>query len=229
MFFKSKKKVSIQNEVDQDIEVKVSRQVVKEREKMLKDIMGQKKLPIVILDKDWYRVKELIASDLIIQKEKELLEYLKEQGSLNNTLKENHAVKQNLMKKVLEASEALNTNGDTKKNNELDTLHLAITKLNEELPKQQARLEEVERLIDELNRELTREALALSYTYMESCKATSQTLGEEIYELREELLKKAKAKKKYDIQIATLYHYIHDIVGYKHIDKIDAKLGESKK
>lgn len=229
MFFKSKKKISIQNEGNQDIDVKVSRQVVKEREKMLQDIMGQKKLPIVILDKDWYRVKELIASDLIIQKEKELLDYMKEQGNLNNTLKENHAVKQNLMKKVLEVSEALNTNGDAKKSNELDTLHLAITKLNEELPKQQARLEEVESLIDALNRELTREALALSYTYMESCKVASQSLGEEIYELREELLEKAKIKKKYDIQIATLYHYIHDIVGYKHIDKIDAKLGEAKK
>lgn len=229
MFFKSKKKISIQNEGNQEIDVKVSRQVVKEREKMLQDIMGQKKLPIVILDKDWYRVKELIASDLIIQKEKELLDYMKEQGNLNNTLKENYAVKQNLMKKVLEVSEALNTNGDAKKSNELDTLHLAITKLNEELPKQQARLEEVESLIDTLNRELTREALALSYTYMESCKVASQSLGEEIYELREELLEKAKTKKKYDIQIATLYHYIHDIVGYKHIDKIDAKLGEAKK
>lgn len=227
MFFKSKKKISIQNEGTQDI--KVSRQVVKEREKMLQEIMEKKKLPIVILDKDWYRVKELIASDLIIEKEKELLDTMKEQGKLNNTLKENYAVKQNLMKKVLEVSEALNTNGDAKKSNELDTLHHAITKLNEELPKQQARLEEVESLIDTLNRELTSEALALSYTYMESCKTTSQNLGEEIDALREELLEKAKAKKKYDIQIATLYHYIHDIVGYKHIDKIDAKIGEVKK
>lgn len=229
MFFKFKKKLLAENKEIEPIDVKVPKQVVKEREKMIEEIMEQKKLPIVVLDQDWYKIKKLISNDYIVQKERELLDAIKEQAKLNHTLKENQAVKQNLMKKVLETSQALNQTGDTKKSNELDTLHLAITKLNEEIPKQEARLEEVEGLIDTVNRELTSEALALSYTYMESCKVASQSIGEEIYELRETLLEKAKAKKKYDIQIASLYHYIHDIVGYKHIDKIDAKIGEVKK
>lgn len=228
MFGKFKKKLTIQSQSEERIEVKVSKYEIKAREKSLKVLMEQKKLPILVLDKSWYDVKTLIANELIIQKEKIVLELVKERGSLNNSLKENQNVKQNLMKKVLEASEALNNNGDESKLLELETLHHAITRLNEEIPKQEARLEEVEKRIDETNRELTEEAVAVSYAYMESCKEESKRLEDEIDELRRQLLEKTNEKKKYDGMIATLYHYLHNMVGYKHIDKIDQTLGESK-
>lgn len=227
MFFNFKKKAL--NQKAQDIEVSVTRQVVKDREKMVKSIMEQKKLPILVIDKSWYSVKELIINEIIEQKEKELLDYLKEQGSLNNALKENHAVKQNLLKKILEVSEAINSQGDSKREVELDTLHQAITKLNDDISKQETRLEEVQELIETTNRDLTEETVALSYTYMESYKETSDQLQEEIDVLRARLLEKATEKKHYDQMTTTLYHYLHNIVGYKHIDKLDRKLGDSSK
>ncbi|WP_053985785.1 hypothetical protein [Niameybacter massiliensis] len=225
MFFNFKKKMP--NQKAHDIEINVSRQVINEREKIVKSIMEQKKLPILVIDKSWYNVKELIINEVIEQKEKELVDYLKEQGSLNNALKENHAVKQNLLKKVLEVSEAINSKGDSKREAELDTLHQAITKINNDVESQETRLEEVQGLIESTNRDLTEEAVALSYTYMESYKETSSQLQEEIDILRAKLLEKATEKKQYDQKITTLYHYLHNIVGYKHIDKLDKKLGDS--
>lgn len=228
MFEKFKKKLAIQPQNEKSIEVKVSRRELKAREKAIKALMDQKKLPIVVLDKSWYDVKALIENDLIIEKEKVVLEFLKERGALNNTLKEKQAVKQSLMKKVLEASEALNNNGDESKLNELNTLYQAITRLNEEIPQIEERLEEIETLIAETNRALIEEAVALSYVYMDSCKAESKKLGEEIDVLRQELLEKTNEKKKYDSRMGTLYHYLHNMVGYKHIDKIDQTLGEPR-
>lgn len=229
MFGRFKKKLTMQPQTGEGIEVQVSKHELKAREKSIKALMNQKKLPIVVLDKSWYEVKTLIANELVIEKEKAVLELLKERGALNNSLKEKQAVKQSLMKKVLEASEALNTNGDDSKLAELNTLHQAITRLNEEIPAEESRLEEIEALIVETNRELTEEAVALSYTYMDSCKEESKKLEDEIDALRRELLEKTNEKKKYDNMLGTLYHYLHNMVGYKHIDKIDQTLGDPRK
>lgn len=226
MFSKFRKHKQKENEAVEQVEVRLSKQQVKEKERYLKEIMSQNKLPIVVLDPNWYKVKPLVQNTAILKKEQLVLDYIKEQGSLTNKLKDDNKIKQNLMQEVLRVSQKLGESGDEAKLTEMDKLHHGIVKLNEEIKKGEERLDALQGIIQENNMELLEEAVAIGYEYMEVCKNKSESLGEEIDKLREQMLQKTAEKKKYDEQVNILYHYLHNIVGYKHIDKVDKILGD---
>lgn len=196
----------------------------KERDMYVQSVLATNKLPIVILDNSWYAIKPFVQTPNLLKKEQFLLEYLKEQGTLTNKLKEDQVVKQNLMREVLYASQQLNEIGDESKLKELDKLQQGILKLNDELGKAEERLERLEEFIDITNREILEEAVAIGYEQMEECRGMSQKLEKEIDDLRASVVQKVEEKKKYDEGANNLYQYLHNIVGYKGIDKVDKVL-----
>lgn len=215
-----------EKEESKSIEVKLSKQQQKQKEQYIKEVMSHTKLPIVVLDPSWYNVKPLVKSQSIDKKEHELLEVIKEQGTLTNRLKENAKVKQNLMQEVLVVSGQLNENGDETKISELNKLHQAIVKLNEQLKEDESRIEKIAEEIQSINDDIVEEVVTFGYEYMEICKMKSTALENEIDQLRQEVLKKTNEKKQYDESRNILYQYLHNMVGYKHIDKVDQLLGD---
>ncbi|MGL4362743.1 MAG: hypothetical protein ACRCSG_05695 [Cellulosilyticaceae bacterium] len=225
MFNIFKKNRDKQNDMKKSEEVQLSTSQIKVKDKYLKEVMSKTELPIVILDQNWYNIKPLMQNEELLKKEQKLIEYIKEQGKLTNRLKEDGQIKQNLMKEILESSQRLNMGKDSEVT-VLEKLQQGILKINEELKDDESRLEELGGLIKSINLEIIEEIVIKGYEYMEISKMKSKALDEEIDTMRNIMLEKTNIKKKCDEETSILYNYLHNIVGYKHIDKIDHLVGE---
>lgn len=192
----------------------------------IKVLLASKKLPIVVLDSLWYQMRDVLSHTDLTQKETELRELLKEQGKLNNDIKEYNVVKQNLLQKVLVISQEVNEQGSTNKVEELDKVSQAITKANETVEQLESRAIEVDDLIDKINKEIIESVVMDAYGSMEAYKVQKKQVEDEIDRLRKEVVEKTEEKKQYDHAITTIYNYLHKMIGYKYLDKVDHKLGE---
>lgn len=201
----------------------------KEREIYIREALQNKKLPIVVLDPMWHTIKEQVLSSTIKENEEELNTLLKEQGQVNNDIKEYTLVKQNLLKEVLVISEEINDKGETHKEKYLETLHDSILKTNEKLEVLNERIDEVKNEIQKVNFLLVEETVAIGYEHMEIYKTKKIELEQEIDKLREQVVVKTEEKKQYDEKFTTLYNYMHKVVGYQYIDKVDKKIWSKEK
>lgn len=192
----------------------------------IRKLLESKKLPIVVLDHLWYQMRDTLSQTDISEKEKTLKELLKEQGKLVTDIKEYTVVKQNLLQQVLLLSQEINEKGNSEKVAELDKTSHGILKINETIEALENRALEVGDLIEETNKQLVESVVLDAYGSMEEYKQKKNTLEEEIDGLRKLLVEKTEEKKKYDQAISGIYNYLHKIIGYQYLDKVDRKLGE---
>lgn len=225
-FLKKERKVIINNEEVTDIKVKNSN--IDLKKEYIEDILRTKKVPIVLLDPLWHTAKEHIKSKVIDKEEKELQELLKEQGRLNTDYKEYTVIKQNFLKEILVVSGKIQDNSEPAHLEELDKLHQSTLSVNEKLEAIEKRLEAVDLEIEEKNKTLVSEMIAVGYSYIDNYKEQNEKLENEIAVLREELLKKTNKKKECDAFLKEIYNYLHSIVGREQIEIIDKSLGEKK-
>ena len=198
------------------------------KKEYVNDILKSKKLPIVLLDPLWLSAKEHIKSKTIEKAEKELQELLKEQGRLNTDFKEYTVVKQNFLKEILVVSNRAQETNSEADLEELNKLHQSTLSANKKLEEIEARLETIDEEINEKNKEIISEMIAVGYSYIENYKEQNEELENEITALREEMLKKNNKKKENDIFLKEIYNYLHSIVGREHIEILDKKLGDKK-
>lgn len=208
--------------------VKVKDKEIDLKRDYIRDILTTKKFPIVLLDPLWYSAKECIKSSVIDKAEKELRELLKEQARLNTDYKEYQVMKQNFLKRILVISEKVQVKGEDQAFAELDKLQLSILGINQKIEDIEARLEIIDDEIQNKNKEMISEMIAVGYGYIETYKERSQKLETEITELRLMMLKKTAQKKESDAFLKDIYNYLHSIIGREQIEVIDRSLGEKK-
>lgn len=225
-FFKRQRKVIVNNQEITD--VKINNSTIDLKKEYVNDILKSKKLPIVLLDPLWLSAKEHIKSKTIEKAEKELQELLKEQGRLNTDFKEYTVVKQNFLKEILVVSNRAQETNSEADLEELNKLHQSTLSANKKLEEIEARLETIDEEINEKNKEIISEMIAVGYSYIENYKEQNEKLENEITALREEMLKKTNKKKENDIFLKEIYNYLHSIVGREHIEILDKKLGDKK-
>jgi proline dehydrogenase len=85
-------------------------------------------------------------------------------------------------------------------------------------------LKQVEIDIEVINREIVEETISIGYGYIRTYAQVQSDLQEEIDHLRAEVVKKTEEKKKYEQQMTHLYTYLHSVIGYEQISKVDRKL-----
>lgn len=225
-FLKKNRKVVIQDEVGDDI--KISDKKVELKKSYVREVLENKKLPIVLLDPLWLTVKEQIKSNIITENEKKLQELLKEQARLNTDYKEYVKVKQNFLKQILDLSGQVQDENSTKKIEELNKLHQSTLEVNNRLEEIEKRLEEVDEAVISTNNALVEEMVAVGYEYIELHRLKELKLEAEIAALREEMLQKTNEKKQSEKFLKDIYNYLHNIVGQQQIEIIDKTLGDTK-
>ena len=225
-FKKKQRKVIINNE--EITEVKVRDKNIDLKSDYINNILKRKKLPIVLLDPLWHSAKERIKSSVIDKGEKELQELLKEQARLNTDYKEYNVIKQNFLKKILVISEKVQVGNDDEALEELNKLHLSTLGANQKIEEIEKRLDSIDDEINDKNKEVISEMIAVGYGYIETYKERSQTLEVEIAELRLKMLQKTAQKKESEAFLKDIYNYLHSIVGREQIEVIDRALGEKK-
>lgn len=218
-FLKKNRKVVIQDEIGDD--VKISDKKVELKKGYVREVLENKKLPIVLLDPLWYTVKEQIKSNIITENEKKLQGLLKEQARLNTDYKEYVKVKQNFLKQILDLSGQVQDENSTKKIEELNKLHQSTLEVNNRLEEIEKRLEEVDEEVIATNNALVEEMVAVGYEYIELHRLKEIKLEAEIAELREEMLQKTNEKKQSEKFLKDIYNYLHNIVGQQQIEIID--------
>lgn len=225
-FKKKQRKVIINNE--EVTEVKVQDENIDLKRDYINNILKTKKLPIVLLDPLWHSAKEHIKSSVIDKVEKELQELLKEQARLNTDYKEYTVIKQNFLKEILILSERVQVGNNDEALKELNKMHQSILVTNQKLEEIEKRLDSIEDEINDKNKEMISEMIAVGYGYIEMCKQKSRTLEDEIATLRMQMLQKTAQKKESEAFLKDIYNYIHSIVGREQIEVIDKALGEKK-
>ncbi|MBP3886412.1 MAG: hypothetical protein J6F30_01970 [Cellulosilyticum sp.] len=225
-FLKRQRKVIVNNQEITD--VKINNSTIDLKKEYVNDILKSKKLPIVLLDPLWLSAKDHIKSKTIEKAEKELQELLKEQGRLNTDFKEYTVVKQNFLKEILVVSNRAQETNSEADLEELNKLHQSTLSANKKLEEIEARLETIDEEINEKNKEIVSEMIAVGYSYIENYKEQNEKLENEIAVLREEMLKKTNKKKESDAFLKEIYNYLHSIVGREHIEILDKKLGDKK-
>lgn len=225
-FKKKQRKVIINNE--KVTEVKVRDKNIDLKSDYINSILKAKKLPIVLLDPLWHSAKERIKSSVIDKAEKELQEFLKEQARLNTDYKEYNVIKQNFLKEILVVSEKVQVGNDDEALEELNKLHLSTLGANQKIEEIEKRLDSIDDEINDKNKEIISEMIAVGYGYIETYKEKSQTLEVEITELRLKMLQKTAQKKESEAFLKDIYNYLHSIIGREQIEVIDRVLGEKK-
>ena len=225
-FKKRQRKVIINNE--EVTEVKVQDENIDLKRDYINNILKTKKLPIVLLDPLWHSAKEHIKSSVIDKVEKELQELLKEQARLNTDYKEYTVIKQNFLKEILILSERVQVGNNDEALKELNKMHQSILVTNQKLEEIEKRLDSIEDEINDKNKVMISEMIAVGYGYIEMCKQKSRTLEDEIATLRMQMLQKTAQKKESEAFLKDIYNYIHSIVGREQIEVIDKALGEKK-
>ena len=222
-FIKKNRKVIINNE-----EVKANKKIddsVNMKKDYIENILRTKKLPIVLLDPLWHTAKEHIQSSQIDKDEKELQELLKEQARLNTDYKEYTAIKQNFLKQILAVSGKVQETGNQDAVDELNRLHQSTLGANNKLEEIEDRLGHMDEEIEEKNKQIISELVAIGYSYIESYKEEIITLDAEIEALREKMLRKTNEKKEDEAKLKDIYHYLHSIIGREHIEVMDRLIG----
>jgi len=225
-FKKKHRKVLINNE--EIIEVKVNDEDIDLKREYINNILNTKKLPIVLLDPLWHSAKEHINSSVIDKAEKELQELLKEQARLNTDYKEYTVVKQNFLKEILVLSGKVQTGNDAGALEELSKLHQTTLGVNQKLEEIESRLDHIDEEINDKNKEIISEMIAVGYGYIEVYKERTQVLESEIATLRLQMLQKTTQKKESEAFLKDIYNYLHSIVGREQIEIIDKALEEKR-
>lgn len=208
--------------------VKVKNENIDLKSDYIYDILKTKKLPIVLLDPLWHSAKEHIKSSVIDRAAKELQELLKEQARLNTDYKAYTVIKQNFLKEILVLSEKVQVGNDDEALEGLDKLHQRTLGANQKLEEIEERLERIDDDINDKNKEIISEMIAVGYGYIETYKERSQVLESEITALRLQMLQKTAQKKESEALLKDIYNYLHSIVGREQIEVIDKALGEKK-
>ncbi len=226
-FFKKQRSIILEDNLEQ--EVTLSNEEIDAKKVYIKELIRTKKLPIVLLDPLWHSIRKQVVSELIAKNERKLHDLLKEQGKLNNDYKEYNLVKQGFLKEILELSAALHTEDDISKISRLNKLHESTLGANQKLEDIEKRLDTIEEEIEDVNREIIEEIVAVGYGYITTCKENVQQLEKEIDALRQKVVEKTNEKKKNEHILKGIYQYLHHVIGQQQIEVIDKELWDKQK
>lgn len=223
-FFKKSRQMKENQEKEISIKNEQMKQIVEKEQ--IKAVLDTKKMPIVLLDPLWHTIRDTLVTSFIEEREKNLQELLKEQGKLNNELKQYTVVKQNLLKQILEVSDAIQENKLDGQVEKLDTLHKSVLATNEKITDIEQKIPEIEETIEKINKEIILEIILMGYEKIHVYKGQNKILEEEINILREQVVEKTNIKKNNELVLRGVYKYMHSIIGHQTIEQIDQRIGK---
>jgi len=143
------------------------------------EMLRHSRVPILILDKVWHNIfppekKTKTIRDL----EERLGNLLKQQGQLNNDLKDYLKLKKKLMDGILElTTEAFNNENEAAKK-EMEKNQKYILEINEKIEEIQNRLATIPEEIQEVNGKLLEESVKICYGEMKEHQKALEELNE---------------------------------------------------
>lgn len=193
---------------------------MKSREDFEKSVK-EKKIPILTLDHQWYRLfSKVIDVDEIEGFQNELNLLIKKQGKYNTELKEVKKIKSKLMNEIVEVRDNTDLSED-EKDHALSEKTRLINECNQKIDEYEDGLLDMPREIDRVNRELMLITMLACYNELNRNKKEIDEISEWIAKIRVELKKKLIRKQKKEVYNKEMYSYMHKIFGAEVVDLFD--------
>lgn len=186
----------------------------------LKETLKHTKIPILVLDQKWHRLFALEGKpDDIKKAEVRVNEILKEQGKLNNEVRELKIVKKKLMKNIVDNMDDTHASKKTHMANVGDM----IDETNEKIAADEDRLLDIPKELKEANDYLMILTASYSYDQMRTNTDEIKEIADWIKQIRVELKKNIIKKQNREINNREIYSYMHDIFGKDMLGLFDIK------
>jgi len=188
------------------------------------DALSAKRVPIAILDNKWHRLFAKVEKTKDIEKkEQKLNELLRQQGKINNEIKEIKKLKMSLMDQIVSLMEDSSSEKKVEENKRL------IDECNEKLESYDEITMELPKEIAQANKELMNLTMEVCYDELHSNEKDIDELQKWLDNIRIELKKNVVRKQEMEIANQEIYSYMHDIFGAEVIGLFDMKYNPSDK
>jgi vacuolar-type H+-ATPase subunit I/STV1 len=196
--------------------------VVGDKSDIYEQALAGKRVPVLTLDNNWYKLfTDLAELPRIQEKEKQLNELVQRQGQLNVDSKNIKKLKKKLMDEIVPMANELGQKYSKSLEKKLDDHKRLIEECNEKLEEYQDELMDLPRQIEQVNHALM--LLTMSYCYESMQENTRQIveIAQWVKNIRIELKKNLVRKQEMEYQNRQIYSYMHDLFGAEVIDLFD--------
>lgn len=190
-----------------------------------KDALNTAKVPVLVLDKNWYVLRQKAGTNKeIAALEEELKGLLKRQGKINNELNALKKLKKDLMSEIVNNMDDGDKERDAKiSDKKLDDNKRLIAEANEKMDSYEDEKLELPREIDRVNKELMLETMELCYDKFAENTEEIENIAEWIRNVRIELKKKVLKKQEMELANSDFYSFMHNIFGNDAMNLFDMK------
>lgn len=187
-------------------------------------IIKRNKIPILINYEPWKKLFFVGFTKDMENISKEISENINRKKELERELSKLQAQKPKIMARIIFISNELNENQNEIAEIELDSLKKEIEEINNNIELIFEELELMPKIIQEKNLELLKETVKYSYENMNSGESRLNEIDNLVKELREELDKLRGEKEELDKRVNHIYYFLHSLLGYEEMEKLDNKL-----
>lgn len=204
------------------------RQEDSQRETFIRALEG-KKIPILTLDNKWYQLLTAEGRRAVSELEQQLNALLKQQGKLNNEVKDIKRLKKRLMGEIVSAMDEAGQDGDSENSQKLEQNKKLVEECNERLDQYQDALLDLPKQIDTANFQLMLATMDCCYDTMQENTENILETDQWVSEIRVELKKRLVKKQEMEQRNHAIYSYMHDVFGAEVIDIFDMQYNSEER
>lgn len=187
-----------------------------------KALLRGKNVPLLILDNKWHQLFLVEKKNRTIKKlEAECNELLQRQGKLGTDLKDMKKLKTNLLQEIRNNMEQAESDSKLQKKQEKN--QKMVVEINEKTELMEDELREIPHKLDAANHKLMLETMNVFYQLMKRNETTIEEIVAWVKEIREQVKDNMVRKTTLEEYNATIYGYLHDVLGGDIINVFDLK------
>lgn len=180
-----------------------------------------KKIPILTLDNKWYHLFTEEKRQEVTGLEQQLNTLLKQQGKLNNEIKDIKRLKKKLMGEIVSLVDEAGQDEESENARKIEQNKTKVEECNELLESRQDELLDLPKQIDQANFQLMLATMDCCYDTMKENTEEIREITQWVSEIRVELKKKLVRKQEMEQRNHAIYSYMHDVFGAEVIDIFD--------
>ncbi|MCT4585566.1 MAG: hypothetical protein N4A54_11625 [Peptostreptococcaceae bacterium] len=191
--------------------------------KLAKKILKIKKIPTLIDYEPFKEILKVVNDKEMLNIADEIETLIKSGPKLDLKLNSLSDEKRKLMAKIVLLSQKLNEEENIKAEVELDNTKNEIEKINEQMKDIELTKDELPLKVGELNELLLQIIIKYIYNNLSDDKKNLNYTNKRIEELRIELDNLREKREELDSRIDSMYSFLHGLVGYEEMEKLDKK------
>lgn len=187
-----------------------------------KELLRGKKIPLLVLDNKWHQLFLVEKKNRAIKKlEEELNQLLQRQGKLGTDIKDMQKLKTELLQEIRDNMEEAETNAKVQKKQEKN--QKLVLEINEKTVLYDDELKDIPHQMEKVNRQLMLETMQVFYALMKKNEEAIEEIVTWVKEIREQVKDNMVRKTTLEEYNATIYGYLHDVLGSDVINIFDMK------